>query len=105
MPISQEQREKNTRNKLGYAVDKAYNNPTHYGKGSGGRKEQELSSAARALKMDDDTGSHDYSGDKESHQRNANKLVEASRYHPDNTLPGFRNLHHKLAAKKSQHEV
>ena len=93
MPIDEKQREKNTLNKHGAAIDRAYTKPMANPAGSQGRKAQVLVSAARALGMDDGSGSHDYSGSKAEHQANAIKLRAGGRHHPDSGLKVYGTGH------------
>lgn len=113
MPIDKEQRNRNTHNKLQRLVkegEKPKNVPKQFSSPQGyvGR---ELQRAARNVAMDDATGSFDYSGSRDDHDRHKS-LIRAAKYAKGDSTKlgairqlykqGYVNLHHKLAVKKER---
>lgn len=79
MSIEQKQRNKNTQNKFKELKKEAYDYPLSDHAAGKGRKHgvlgQELVSASRSAAMDNDTGSHDYTGGPSEYRR-ANAIMQ-----------------------------
>lgn len=105
MTISQEQRDKNTKNKMFRGVAHAYEHPDKELRGSQGHKAREAANAARSVSKDHATGSTDYSGGFHEHKQNIRKMFDAGAgftHDLPHGVAGPFNLPFRSNAKKSE---